>query len=272
MQQSIEAGRFVKLVGVLVSVFLLGPLVIVAGMSVSKSSGLAFPPDGIGLQWYEEFAASSLWRDAFSLSLRLGLIVAAISTVLGYAVALGLHRSGTRLKPVGLGVVMLPLVVPTIVVGVAMYLVFSSWHIVGTLPAVIAAHVALAMPYVVVNVLSSLQMVGPEYERAAVSLGAHPIRAFCRTTLPLTLPGVVAGAIFAFITSWDEVVVAIFVTGPETETLPMVMWSQMRSELDPTIAAVATSLMAVTIVGLALGAGARALMQRPIKTVTEETA
>jgi putative spermidine/putrescine transport system permease protein len=266
MQPTIQAGVFSKLMGVVVSVFLLGPLVIVVGMSLSKSSGLAFPPDGVGLQWYEEFFSSEVWRNGVMLSLRLGLLVALISTVLGYALALGLHRSGARAKPVALGVVMLPLVVPSIVVAVALYLVFSSWQIVGTFSGLVAAHVALALPYVVVNVMSSLQMVGPEYERAAVSLGAHPLRAFCRTTLPLTLPGVMAGAVFAFITSWDEVVVAIFVSGPSTETLPMVMWSQMRSELDPTIAAVATSLMVVTIVGLALGGAARALTRRQVKT------
>jgi putative spermidine/putrescine transport system permease protein len=266
MQSTIQAGGFAKFMGVVVSLFLLGPLVIVAGMSLSKSTGLEFPPEGLSLQWYDEFLSSEMWRNGVTLSLRLGLIVAAVSTVLGYALALGLHRSGARAKPVGLGIVMLPLIVPSIVVAVAMYLVFSSWQIVGTFGSLVAAHVALALPYVVVNVMSSLQMVGPEYERAAVSLGAHPLRAFCRTTLPLTLPGVMAGAVFAFITSWDEVVVAIFVTGPSTETLPMVMWSQMRSEIDPTIAAVATSLMFVTIVGLVLGGAARALTRRQVKT------
>jgi putative spermidine/putrescine transport system permease protein len=269
VQQSIKAGPFAKLMGVVVAVFLLGPLVVVVGMAFSKSTGLQFPPEGIGLQWFSEFAQSAMWRDAFWLSLRLGLIVAVISTVLGYALAVGLNRSGSRLKPVGFGVVMMPLIVPAIVVAVAMYLVFSSWHIVGSFGALVAAHVALALPYVVVNVLSSLQMVGPEYERAAVSLGAHPLRAFCATTLPLTLPGLMAGAVFAFITSWDEVVVAIFISGPSTQTLPMVMWSQMRSEIDPTIAAVATSLMIVTILGLALGAGARALTRRQVKTALE---
>jgi putative spermidine/putrescine transport system permease protein len=139
------------------------------------------------------------------------------------------------------------------VLGVALYLVFANLHFVATFHGLVIAHVAMALPYVVVNILAALQLVDRDLERAARSLGANPLRAFVRTTLPLTAPGILAAAIFAFVISWDEVVVAIFLSGPTTQTLPIVMWSQMRTAMDPTIAAVATILMFTTLVALAAG-------------------
>jgi putative spermidine/putrescine transport system permease protein len=265
VSQGIQAGWAARLMGVVVTVFLIGPLVIVVGMSLGGASRLEFPPKDVTFHWYDEFLSSELWREAIFYSLRLGLIVALVATVAGTALAVGLSRCSPRLRSVGFGVVMLPLIVPGIVIAVAMYLTFSEWRIIATTPALVLAHVTLAIPFVVVNVLSSLQLVGIDYERAAVSLGAHPLRAFWSTTLRLAMPGVLAGAVFAFITSWDEVVVAIFVSGPTTQTLPMLMWEQMRSVIDPTMAAVATFLMLMTIVGLGAGALGRTWTRRRVE-------
>jgi putative spermidine/putrescine transport system permease protein len=264
MNNSIQAGWFARTVTVVATLFLLGPLVIIVGMSLGTKRGLQFPPDGITLRWYGDFLASPMWQDAIQYSLRLGLIVAAIATVTGTALAVGLSRCSPRLRSAGFGIAMLPLIVPGIAVAVAMYLTFSSWRIVATTPALVLAHVALAIPFVMVNVMSSLQLIDRDFERAAVSLGAHPLVAFWHTTLRLAMPGVLAGAVFAFIVSWDEVVLAIFLSGPTTKTLPMLMWEQMRSEIEPTIAAVGSCLMIMTVLGLAAGAAGRMWTRRRV--------
>ena len=250
--------------GVIVSIFLLAPLVIVAGMSLGRAPLLEFPPTDLSFHWYHEFLSSDIWRAAIVYSLRLGVMVALLSTLLGTLLALGLTRGSSRVRTIGMFLVMLPLLVPYIVTAVAMYLAFVKWHIVGTTLAMVMAHTTIAIPFVVVNVMSSLLLVGTDYERAAVGLGAHPIRALCSVTLPLALPGILAGFVFAFIVSWDEIVLALFVSGPSTQTLPLLIWEQIQSETTPTVAAVGTCLMLLTGIALTVGLLAREWTRRRI--------
>ena len=133
-----------------------------------------------------------------------------------------------------------------IIIAIGMFSVFVRWKIAGSLVGLVLAHTALAVPFVVVNVATSLRTIDRNLELAAQSLGAGPIRTFRRITLPLILPGVLAGGLFAFITSWDEVVVSIFLTSARFRTLPVEMWEQVRQVVDPTVAAVSTTLLAVT--------------------------
>jgi putative spermidine/putrescine transport system permease protein len=142
------------------------------------------------------------------------------------------------------------MIVPVIILGVGTFLLFSKWKITGTMSGLVLAHVVLALPFVIVSVMASARTLDPVLELAAASLGANRWRTFRRVVLPLIAPGVAAGALFAFITSWDEIVVAIFMTSPTLRTLPVLMWSQVRSSLDPSLAAAGTLLVVVSTVAL----------------------
>ena len=144
------------------------------------------------------------------------------------------------------------LIVPVVVIAIGMFGLFVQWRIAGSLVGLVLAHTALAIPFVIVNVGTSLRTMDRNLELAAANLGANPRRSFQHVTLPIILPGVLAGAIFSFITSWDEVVVAIFMTSARFRTLPVEMWEQVRQVVDPTVAAVSTTLLVVTTTLLVL--------------------
>jgi putative spermidine/putrescine transport system permease protein len=229
-----------------IAVFLVAPTVIMALMSFSPSTGLAFPPPGLSVRWYQTFFASRMWTDAALVSLKVAVLSAVLATSLGTLAALGLVRGRFPGRGLVNALVMSPLIVPTVVTAIGMYFVFVRWRLAGSLTGLVVAHTALSLPVVVVNVASSLRTVDDSLELAARSLGARPVQAFRRVTLPLVLPGVVAGALVAFAFSWDEVVVAIFLSTPITRTLPAVMWGEVQTRIDPTSAAVATMISVVT--------------------------
>lgn len=247
------AGRLplYGLVAVVV-IFLIAPMLIIVPMSFSAGNELRFPPTGFSTRWYERFLADPLWTNAAITSLEVGFATVVVSTVLGTLAALGLTRGRYPARVIVNGLILSPLVVPVVIIAIGMYFVFVDWRIAGSLPGLVAAHSVLAIPFVIVNVSVSLRTLDRNLELAAQNLGANPWRTFRRITFPLILPGIAAGAAFAFITSWDEVVVAIFLSSPLVRTLPVVMWSQVRSVIDPTIAAVATVVMLVTTVSLLL--------------------
>jgi putative spermidine/putrescine transport system permease protein len=170
-----------------------------------------------------------------------------LATTIGTLTALGLVRGRYPARGLISALVLSPLIVPVVVIAIGMYFVYSDWRIIGSLEGLILAHTALAIPFVVVVVGSSLRTFDRTLELAAQNLGAGPVRTFYRITLPLILPSIVAGALFAFITSWDEVVVSVFLSSPAVRTLPVVIWGQVRTVIDPTIAAVATFLTGVTL-------------------------
>jgi len=145
-----------------------------------------------------------------------------------------------------------PLIVPVIIIAIGFFAFFSLTKLTGTIPGMVLAHTALAVPFVIINVGAILRTMDRNLELAAASLGASPVRTFWRITFPIILPGVVAGALFAFITSWDEIVVSIFMTTTRFRTLPVVMWEQVRQVVDPTVAAVATVVLGVTTTALTL--------------------
>jgi len=235
-------------VAILVGIFLITPTVIVVVMSFSTGATLHFPPPGLGLHWYRNFFADQEWRASAVTSIKVGTAAAAIATVLGTLTALGLVRGRYPGKGLITAIVLSPLIVPWIVVAVGMYLVFSSWHLTGTYLGFVVAHASLGIPFVVVNVATALRRLDTNLELAAQNLGAGPLRVFWRVTLPLIVPSIVAGALLAFVTSWDEVIIAIFLSSPLTRTLPVVMWNQVQANQDPTIAAVSTMLTALTVV------------------------
>jgi putative spermidine/putrescine transport system permease protein len=229
---------------------LVAPAVVVALVSLSPETGLHFPPTGVSGRWYASFFQDQLWTDSALVSLTVALLATVVATTLGTLAALGLLRGQYPARALVNGVVLGPLIVPSIVVAVGMYLQYTAWGLTGSLLGLVAAHASLSVPFVIINVGASLRNLDPGLELAAQTLGAGPVRTFQRVTLPLILPGVVAGAIIAFVLSWDEVVVAIFLSSPFVRTLPAVMWAEIHSRVDPTSAAVATMLAVVPLIVL----------------------
>lgn len=236
----------------LVGLVLIAPTLLIVPMSFTSGGILLFPPPGFGTRWYVNFFQSQLWTSGAVTSVKVGAAAAVLATVLGTLMALGIVRGRYPGRPVVMAIVLSPLIVPVVVIAIGMYFVYTDWRLAGTMPGLILAHTSLAIPFVVVNVSVSLRTFDRTLELAAQNLGAGPIRTFFRITLPLISPSIVAGALFAFIASWDEVVVSIFLSSPLVRTLPVVMWGQVRSSIDPTIAAVATMLTATTVVILSL--------------------
>jgi putative spermidine/putrescine transport system permease protein len=238
--------------GVLTIVFLIGPSLIVIPMGFSSSQILEFPPPGWSLHWYEKALTDPSWTSGFVISFQVAIVTAFVATILGTLGAMGIVRGRFPGKSLANAMILSPLIVPVIIIAIGMFAIYVRWKITGSLVGLVIAHSALAMPFVVVSVSTSLRTIDRNLELAAQNLGADPVRTFTRITLPLILPGVLAGFLFAFLTSWDEVVVAIFLTTAKFRTLPVEMWEQVRQVVDPTVAAVATIVLAVTTTVLLL--------------------
>jgi putative spermidine/putrescine transport system permease protein len=186
------------------------------------------------------------WSTGFVNSAQVAFLTAVLATVLGTLAALGTVRGRFPGKSAVNALILSPLIVPVIIIAIGMFSMFVRWKIAGSIVGLVLAHTALAVPFVVINVATSLRTIDRNLELAAMNLGADRARTFLRITLPMILPGMFAGALFAFITSWDEVVVSIFLTTARFRTLPVEMWEQVRQVVDPTVAAVSTTLLAVT--------------------------
>ena len=197
------------------------------------------------------------WSTGFVNSAQVAFLAAILATALGTLAALGTVRGQFPGRSAINALILSPLIVPVIIIAIGMFSVFVRWKIAGSLVGLVLAHTALAVPFVVVNVATSLRTIDRNLELAAQSLGAGPIRTFRRITLPLILPGVLAGGLFAFITSWDEVVVSIFLTSSRFRTPPCDVGEQFRHVVDPTVAAVSTPLLTVPTTLLLLAFVAR---------------
>jgi putative spermidine/putrescine transport system permease protein len=216
-------------------------------LSFSAGGFLTFPLPGLSLRWYQEFFTSAPWQ----LSLRNSLIVASATTIaatlLGTLAALGLSRARLPGQTLLMGFIVSPMVVPLVIVAVGVYFAYAPFGLTGSLVGLTLAHTALATPFVVITVSATLQGFDANQARAGASLGAAPPTVFRRIVLPLILPGVISGALFAFVTSFDEVVVALFLTGPAERTLPRQMFTGMRENISPVITAAASLLILLSV-------------------------
>jgi putative spermidine/putrescine transport system permease protein len=241
---------------VLVLLFLVAPMLVVVPLSFSSGEVLTLPLPGLSLRWYADFFTSGRWLASTRNSVVVGLHAAAFATLLGTLAAFGLFLRGNQRGRVRseatLMVLSLPLVVPSVIVGVAMYFAFALVGLTSTLAGLILAHTVLALPYVVVTVRAALQGFDRTQLRAATSLGAPFHLVLRRVVLPQISAAVGAGALFAFATSFDEVIVALFIAGPEQFTLPRQMLAGLREFLSPTICAAAVLLTVVSVGLLAL--------------------
>lgn len=229
--------------------FLLFPLVAVLPISFSEDVLFEFPPDDLSLRWYREFFGDQSWTDAVFLSLRLGVAVAVIATVMGLAAAVAITRHLDRGKAAVRALMLAPLMVPLIVTAIAMFDIAIDLRLAGTFWGLLIAHTILALPFTVVILESALKSVDPNLEDAAVSLGANRARAFYKVTVPIIMPSVLAAALMAFVTSWDEVVVVLLVGGAFEQTLPVRMFEFLTTQVRPTVAAASGVLIAAVFIG-----------------------
>jgi putative spermidine/putrescine transport system permease protein len=233
---------------VLVFAFLMLPLVIVFPLSVSSASFLQFPPPGFSWKWFEAFFSSASWMRSATLSLQVATLTALLSAFLGVPVAFYLTRARTPwIKAIVEKVMVVPMIVPSIVIAITIYSLMSGLRWVGTWYGLVLAHTVLALPLMVIVVTSGLKQFDVALEQAAIGLGANQIRAFIHVTFPLIRPSVLSGLLFAFMTSFDDLIVALFLSGSNT-TLPKKMFENIGYALDPTIAAVCVLEISVLIV------------------------
>lgn len=230
-----------------VMVFLAAPILAIIPLSFNAEPYFSYPIERFSTRWYEEFLFSGQWQLAAKNSVIVGILATALATLLGTMAALGLWKMRRSAKAVIMTIVISPLAVPVVISGVAMFYAFSRLGLTNSLSGLVLAHAALGVPFVVITVSAMLGGTDENLIRAGSSLGETPIRVFFKVTLPLILPGVVSGALFAFATSWDDVVAALFLAGAEQFTLPRQMWSGIREYINPTLLAVAAVLTLVSL-------------------------
>ena len=235
------------LVAAVTLVFLVLPLFIVLPLSFSASPYLEFPPAGVSVRWYARYFASAKWMSATALSAQIALGTTALALVLGVPASFALVRRQFRGKGLLLAFFMAPIIVPYIITAIAVYFLFARLGLVGTPVGLLAAHTLLAVPKVIVIVTAALKGFDRTLERASMSLGAGPWTTFYRVTYPAIRPAVITAALFAFLTSFDELILSMFITGPTAVTLPKLMWDAVRLEIDPTIAAASSLLIAIAV-------------------------
>ncbi|HEV8306284.1 MAG TPA: ABC transporter permease [Methylomirabilota bacterium] len=250
--EAIRHRWFRRGLGLLTAVVYLGilaPILVVVLASVSPTEVFTFPPPGVTLKWYQEFFRDSNMRDGFWLSFVVAAGSAVISLVLGTAAALGLTRERFALRHLVSAFFLSPIIFPSLITGVALLLFFRALGV-PTLPGLILGHAIISVPYVIRTVAASLAGFDVTIEEAARIHGASPLRAFVRVTLPIIQPGIMAGAVFAFIVSFSELNVSLFLSGPGAATLPIHIFSQIQFGAGQVVIAAASTLQIVLIVGL----------------------
>lgn len=231
----------------LIVFFLIAPLVVILPLAFTSSAFLSYPIPSFSTRWFEELLVNAVWSRAIVNSIIIAGTTTVLATVLGTLAALGLRSQDLGMKSQVRTLFLLPMVVPAVVLGVGMQALFVRLGINSTYMSVIFAHTVIAMPFVVISVSGALTGIDRRVERAAESLGASPAKVFRLVTLPLALPGVLSGAALAFATSLDEVVLTLFVAGPNQRTLARQMFSTLRENISPAIASAAFIIIVGTV-------------------------
>ena len=239
----------------LVFFFLIAPLFVILPLSFNaeqyihfSAKMLALDPEGFSLRWYEDmiYGTKNPWGLATKNSLIIAFFATIGSTILGTVAALGLSSRHMPYKAAFMALLISPMIVPLIISGTAILFFMAKVGLAATHTGIILSHIILGTPFVVITVTATLSGFDHSVTRAAASLGSNPVNTFMKITLPLIMPGVISGALFAFVTSFDEVVVVLFLAGLENTTIPIQMWVGLREQLSPTIMAVATCLIVMS--------------------------
>jgi putative spermidine/putrescine transport system permease protein len=236
-----------RLISAAVLLFLISPILAIMPLSFNSVPFFTYPMPGLSLRWYEDFFLTDRWQGALRNSIFVASSTTVLATILGTLAALGLSRSNFPFRTAVMSLLISPIVVPVVITAVGMYFFYADVGLLNSYTGLILAHTTLAAPFVVITVTATLIGFDHSLSRAAAGLGAPPITVFFKVILPLILPGMISGALFAFGTSFDEVVVVLFVASPEQRTLPKVMFSGIREMISPTITAAATVLILVSI-------------------------
>ena len=238
--------------------FLITPIIVVMPLSFNAQDFFTFTPEmvrldpaGYSLKHYRDFLTNSEWTGAVWNSVKIAPVATLISVSLGTLAAIGLSQSHVPFKRTIMAVMISPMIVPLIISATGMYFFYSSIGIQGTYWGIVLAHAVLGIPFVIITVTATLVSFDRSLTRAAANMGADPVTTFFRVQMPLILPGVISGGLFAFITSFDEVVVVIFLGSAELQTLPWQMFTGLREQISPTILAAATILVTISIALLA---------------------
>ncbi len=230
--------------------FLVAPILVIVPLSFNAEPYFTFTegmlrldPEAWSLRWYRQIVEEDVWRRALANSLIIGVAATALATSLGTLAALGLSSAFMPARRLAMGLLISPMVTPVIIAAAGMFFFYSGLGLSQTHLGLILAHAALGTPFVVITVTATLSAFDNNLTRASASLGAGPLRTFRRVQLPLIAPGVISGALFAFATSFDEVVAVLFMAGVEQRTIPRQMWAGIREQISPAILAVATFLI-----------------------------
>jgi len=243
-----------KLLCGLIFFFLIAPILVIIPLSFNAENFftftpamLAFDPDGYSLKHYRDFFSNPDWQQALRNSVQIAPAATLLSVTLGTLAAIGLSQSHVPFRRAIMAILISPMIVPLIISAAGMYFFYSRLGLQGTYVGVVLAHAALGIPFVIITVTATLVGFDQSLTRAAANMGAGPVRTFFRIQMPLILPGVISGGLFAFITSFDEVVVVLFVGSARQKTLPWQMFTGLREQISPTILAVATILVVISI-------------------------
>lgn len=227
--------------------FLLLPILFIAALSFGSSQWLVFPPPSWTFKWYQQLFADPRWLETALTSLKVGVLTMIASVLLGLLASFALVRGRFPCRELLRGLFLTPMVLPVIVFAVGLYALFLRIGLSGTLVGFVIAHTILAFPFAVISISNSLQAFDTAIENAAILCGASPLEAKIKITLPSIRLGLLSAALFSFLISWDEVVVAIFMASPTLQTLPVRIWGALRQDLSPVIAAVSTVLVLLTL-------------------------
>jgi putative spermidine/putrescine transport system permease protein len=236
-----------SVMSILTLVFLVTPILVIIPISFSSAQYLRFPPPGLSLQWYRMLFAQREWVESFWFTLRVAGMATLIATVLGVLASLALVRGRFPGKALVYAALISPMIVPSIITAIAVYFFFARLRLTGNPVAMALGMVIAVLPVVVIIVSATLQNFDLRLEQAAISLGAHPVRAFTRVTLPLISPGVVSAALFAFLGASHELLIPMFLSGTRSTTLTVRIWNSVILQIEPIIAAVSTLFIALVL-------------------------
>ncbi|RST77294.1 ABC transporter permease [Siminovitchia acidinfaciens] len=238
---------WLKTIVALILSALTAPILIIFVMSFTSVSYFQFPPPGFSVKWYEAFFSDASWMESLFRSLQISFFTMILAIVIGTIAANAVMRLDFPGKQFFMALMVAPMIIPVIILGIALYRFFAPLQMTGTITGMVLSHSILSIPIVFVTVLASLKGMDRNLELAAMGLGSTPIEAFFKITVPFIRPALFSSALFAFLISFDELVVTIFLAGPTTKTLPVKMWEDLRTQVNPTIAAI-SSILIISIV------------------------
>jgi len=241
-------------IGAAISLYLLLPICLIVLLSFGSSRWLAFPPPSWTLRWYAEFWSNPQWINSLLTSLQVAVVVTILSVVLGTLAAFALVRGSFRGRSFVRIFLVTPMVLPVVVLGIGLYSLSLRLGFNGTFLGLVCAHLILALPFAVIVVSNSLQGFDKSIEDAAVISGASRLKAVQLVTLPSIRLGIMGAAVFSFLASWDEVVLAIFMSSPRLQTFPVLIWTTLRQDLTPVVAAASSLMLALSTILLLVGA------------------